>query len=277
MLRNTITTLGKILLVLSMVLILFPSFSYAEVLYSGTIVSLNHESGTLILRCKGDGSLKNIRMREEGGIPPGKTSSRFKAGDQVVVSIISALNFDPLIADAIYDGSQAPHHVTRPFVNRRDTERGGFQTSAGPAKTTTHKILTPDWGVHPAPYFVQDAGIVFVDPDGIGVPAPFREEEIDNSVTSIKGIGSMQCVPYTHQLTAKVMAVDADRHVIFYALPENGSSQGKILISPMTLLQDGANYAALDLRSLHRGDIVKVRGYLVEEDIMNAREIYLIR
>lgn len=108
---------------------------YGAARFSGTVVSVNASSGIVVISL-GDGKKVNIRMSKDAKYQKGASGgslASFRAGEKVVASIISPLNDDPLVADALMDSINASQSAPAAYTIPSNTKVGGIATSAGPS------------------------------------------------------------------------------------------------------------------------------------------------
>jgi len=152
-------------LLFSLLSLCLPGPCSAGARFSGTIVSLDASSGALVLQL-GDGSKKKIVMEKGASFKKGGgggSLSSFKTGEQVVASICSALNDDPLRADSLMDNIVAKQTAPVAYTIPSNTRVGSYATTGGPGATggTSPNVIAS---------IAQGGGANFTPPSVVNAP-----------------------------------------------------------------------------------------------------------
>ena len=109
---------------------LFTLQANAAARLSGKILAVRNGVYTVEL---GDGSKVDIKLQSGAKSMRGQGIGAFRTGETAVFNVISALNDNPLLADAVMDVAYANQNSTSSYTMLRNTKIGGFATAAGPA------------------------------------------------------------------------------------------------------------------------------------------------
>lgn len=108
---------------------------YAAARMSGKILSVNPSSGIYKIELR-DKKVVTVKLQEGGKILKGTGGGSFAVGETVVMTIISPLNEEVLVADSIMDSHYAQNTApSTAYTIPKSTRTGGFATIAGPAAT----------------------------------------------------------------------------------------------------------------------------------------------
>ncbi|MCQ2736921.1 MAG: hypothetical protein MJ234_06975 [bacterium] len=124
-----------LLFAIALAAVLIPAQASAAARMSGKIVAIKGSTYTIELD---DGSKININLKSDAKKLTANGPAIFTVGSRAVFNVISALNDDPLLADSIMDSLYASQNSNKAYRMARNTNIGGFATTAGPAATVRH-------------------------------------------------------------------------------------------------------------------------------------------